>query len=181
MASTEIQPVLPEPPNDEEKYTYVDRQLPYLTAVMTLGFVAATTSQLWFEVTTGWWLFAVFTFACVMSFGIALPLSFMGRGFDLELHNERVRRWRPTRYPDVDVFLPICNEPIEVLRNTWAGVLKLMHAYPGSVIRQASWTTAQIRDAGGSRPRVGLRLPHTAGQGRAQEERQPPIWVRQHV
>ena len=60
-----IQPVLPEAPNDLEKYTYVDRELPYLTAVMTLGFVAATTSQLWFEVTTGWWLFGVFTFAPV--------------------------------------------------------------------------------------------------------------------
>ena len=139
----ENQPVLPDPPNDEEKYTYIDRQLPYLAAVMTLGFVAATTSQIWFEVATGWWPFALFTFACVMSFGIALPLSFTGRGFDLERHNERVRGWQPTRYPDVDIFLPICNEPIEVLRNTWTGVLNLVHAYPGSV-------SANVLDDGAS-------------------------------
>ena len=25
----ENKPVLPDPPNDEEKYTYIDRQLPY--------------------------------------------------------------------------------------------------------------------------------------------------------
>ena len=139
----ENKPVLPDPPNDEEKYTYIDRQLPYLAAVMTLGFVAATTSQIWFELATGWWPFALFTLACVMSFGIALPLSFTGRGFDLERHNERVREWQPTRYPDVDIFLPICNEPIEVLRNTWTGVLKLIRAYPGSV-------TAHVLDDGAS-------------------------------
>ena len=86
---------------------------------MVLGFVAATTSQVWFEVTSGWWPFGVFTFACAMSFGIALPLSFTGRGFDLGAHRNRVRAWQPVNYPNVDIFLPICNEPIEVLRNTW--------------------------------------------------------------
>ena len=37
-------------------------------------------------------------------------------------------------YPDVDIFLPICNEPIEILQNTWTGVFELVHAYPGSAI-----------------------------------------------
>jgi len=132
-STPESQLVLPKPPNDHEKYSYIDRHLPYLAIVTTLGFVAATTSQLWFEVTSGWWPFALFTFVCAMSFGIALPLSFTGRGFDIERHNERIRGWQPTGYPDVDVFLPICNEPIEVLRNTWAGLLELIGAYPGSV------------------------------------------------
>ena len=54
--------VLPERPNDTEKYTYIERHLPYLAAVMTIGFVAATSSQIWFEVTSGWWPFAIFTF-----------------------------------------------------------------------------------------------------------------------
>ena len=31
----------------------------------------------------------------------------------------------------MDIFLPICGEPIEVLRNTWTGVFELIHAYPG--------------------------------------------------
>ena len=78
-----------------ERYIYIDRQLPYLVMIMMLGFAAGTASQIWFEFHTGWWPFALFTFAGVMSFGLSLPLSFTGRGFDIALHEARVRGWRP--------------------------------------------------------------------------------------
>jgi cellulose synthase (UDP-forming) len=125
--------ILPAPPDDTEKYSYIDRQLPYLAIVMMIGFVSATLSQLWFEAASGWWPFAIFTFVGMISFGFSLPLSFVGRGFDLDLHNARVRSWQPRRYPHVDIFLPICGEPIAVLANTWAGVRELMYYYPGVV------------------------------------------------
>lgn len=125
--------VLPPPPTDIEKYCYVDRKLPYLATIMAIGFVAATVSQIWFEITTGWWGFAVFTLASTMSFGLALPLSFLGQGFDLVAHSARVATWEPAHYPEVDIFLPICNEPLSVLRNTWRGVAELARSYPGVV------------------------------------------------
>jgi cellulose synthase/poly-beta-1,6-N-acetylglucosamine synthase-like glycosyltransferase len=128
-----IKIVLPEPPSDTDRYIYIDRQLPYLVMIMVLGFTAGTASQIWFEFHTGWWPFALFTFAGVMSFGLSLPLSFAGRGFDIALHETRVRSWRPSEYPTVDIFLPICNEPIEILQNTWTGVYGLVRAYPGFV------------------------------------------------
>jgi cellulose synthase (UDP-forming) len=31
----------------------------------------------------------------------------------------------------VDIYLPICGEPIELLRNTWTAVLGLIEDYPG--------------------------------------------------
>lgn len=34
-------------------------------------------------------------------------------------------------YPDIDIFLPICGENIETLRNTWSAVLSL--GYPGKI------------------------------------------------
>ena len=34
--------ILPAPPDDPEKYTYIDRQLPYLAVIMVIGSVAAT-------------------------------------------------------------------------------------------------------------------------------------------
>ncbi len=123
--------VLPPPPNDREKYSYVERRLPYLAVTMSIGFVTATISQGWFEVTSGWWPFAIFTLVVVASFSLALPFSFVGPGFDIEQHIERVGTWRPERYPDVDIFLPICNEPLAVLENTWHGVRALVNAYPG--------------------------------------------------
>lgn len=123
--------VLPVPPDDDEKYIYIKRNLGYLTVVVTLGFVAATASQLWFEYSSGMWPFMIFTAVGVASFGLSLPLSFAGRGFDLPAHQRRVGAWAPDIYPDVDIFLPVCGEPLEVLRNTWAGVWVLVRAYPG--------------------------------------------------
>lgn len=126
--------ILPEPPSDAEKYIYIRRNLPYLASVMATGFVASTASQIWFEDKSGLWPFAIFTFATVMSFGLSLPLSFTGGGFDLARHQARVSSWRPRSHPRVDIYLPVCNEAIEVLHNTWTGVFELVQAYPGEAV-----------------------------------------------
>ena len=63
---------------------------------------------------------------------IGLPVNFTGRGFDLAAHQARILAWRPPSYPDVDIFLPICGEPVEVLRNTWAAVSDAGRELPGS-------------------------------------------------
>jgi cellulose synthase/poly-beta-1,6-N-acetylglucosamine synthase-like glycosyltransferase len=123
--------VLPAPPDDHEKYAYINRNLGYLVVVVTLGFITATISQVWFEFASGMWPFALFTAVGVVSFGLSLPLSFAGRGFDLAAHQRRVTAWAPDIYPDVDIYLPVCGEPLEVLRNTWAGVWHLVQDYPG--------------------------------------------------
>jgi cellulose synthase (UDP-forming) len=122
---------LPAPPDDQEKYRYAERHLPYLTVVLAFCFLAATASQIWFETQPYMWPFGIFTAVCLLAFGVTLPLSFTGRGFDWPAHEQRVRAWRPGRYPDVDIYLPICGEPPGVLRNTWSAVFELCHAYPG--------------------------------------------------
>ena len=63
------------------------------------------------------------------------------RGFDLEAHRELVASWRPSRYPSLDVFLPVCGEPLAVLHNTWTHVFELIRAYPGTA-------TAYVLDDG---------------------------------
>jgi cellulose synthase/poly-beta-1,6-N-acetylglucosamine synthase-like glycosyltransferase len=123
--------VIPAPPRDDEKYLYIDRKLPYLATVMTAGFACATVSQGWFETSSGMWPFALFTLAAVMSFGLSLPLSFTGRGFSLPAHKAKIAAWCPRSYPVVDIYLPVCGEPVEVLRNTWENVLAMVRAYPG--------------------------------------------------
>ena len=39
-------------------------------------------------------------------------------------HEVRVMTYEPEHWPSVDVYLPICGEPIEVLRNTWTAVVR---------------------------------------------------------
>jgi len=131
---TAAAPVIPAPPDDQEKYRYLERNLPYLTTVMTLGFLAATSSQAWFEFSSGWWPFGIFTLTAACSFGLSLPFSFTGRGFDIDTHVLRVTAWQPRRYPLVDIYLPVCGEPVEILRNTWENVLRMAAAYPGNAV-----------------------------------------------
>jgi cellulose synthase (UDP-forming) len=123
--------IVPQAPDDTEKYAYDWRSLPYLTTILSIAFCSAMGSQIWFEANADAWPLAPFTAIGVIAFAFSLPLCFCGRGYDIQGHVLRVRGWQPVAWPDVDVFLPVCGEPIEVLRNTWAGVFELVHAYPG--------------------------------------------------
>jgi cellulose synthase/poly-beta-1,6-N-acetylglucosamine synthase-like glycosyltransferase len=123
---------LPAPPDDTEKYSYLERDLPYLATVLFIGAGCLTFSQLRFELTAPWaWPFALFT-ACYVSYQlVSLPVNFTGRGFNLARHQALISAWRPDRYPVVDIYLPICGEPMDVLANTWQAVSALVASYPG--------------------------------------------------
>jgi cellulose synthase (UDP-forming) len=124
-------PVVPQPPDDDEKYCYDWRSLPYLATILVIAFLSAMGSQVWFEIHDRAWPLSGFTLLGLAAFAFSMPLSFTGRGYDLEQHVFLVRSWRPAAWPDVDIYLPICGEPIELLRNTWIGVFELVRAYPG--------------------------------------------------
>jgi hypothetical protein len=126
--------VLPDPPDDAEKHSYGSRSLPYLTIALVISLVFTLTAQALFEIRNLAiaWPFTIYTSLYFLYQLISLPINFTGRGFDLAAHVARVAAWRPARYPSVDIFLPVCGEPMEVLRNTWAGVFELVHEYPGT-------------------------------------------------
>jgi cellulose synthase (UDP-forming) len=126
--------VLPRPPGDHEKYSYIQRNLPYLTLTLAISASCLILSQIRFEMHEPVpWPFLAFTTTYVIYQAISLPVNFTGRGFDLTAHRARIRAWRPLKYPTVDIYLPICGEPIEVLRNTWEAVFELVAAYPGLI------------------------------------------------
>jgi cellulose synthase (UDP-forming) len=124
--------VAPTPPDDEEKYSYVQRNLPYLTTVILIGSSCLIISQVRFEVHDLVLLpFLAFTAIFVLYQAASLPVNFAGAGFDLAAHQARIQSWHPSSYPDVDIYLPICGEPIELLRNTWTAAAHLIEHYEG--------------------------------------------------
>ena len=124
--------VLPPPPDDNEKYAYTHRNLPYLTTSLVIGASCLIISQIRFEAHAPVpWPFMIFTATYIIYQAISLPVNFTGRGFDLAAHQARIRAWRPLRYPSVDIYLPICGEPTEMLRNTWQAVSELIAGYGG--------------------------------------------------
>lgn len=124
--------VVPSPPDDHEKYSYVDRNLTYLATILILGAGCLIISQLRFEThDLALWPFMVFTVTYIAYQAISIPVNFTGAGFDLVAHQARVSGWSPPCYPSVDIFLPVCGEPIEVLDNTWKAVSELVSSYQG--------------------------------------------------
>jgi cellulose synthase (UDP-forming) len=129
--------VLPRPPDSEEKQSYAWRSLPLLATALAISALCVIIAQVWFEVRyvtvlpAAVAVFGAYTLAYCVYQVVSLPVNFAGRSFDLAVHQSFVEAWHPRRYPSVDIFLPICGEPIEVLRNTWIGVFELVQAYPG--------------------------------------------------
>jgi cellulose synthase (UDP-forming) len=100
------------------------------------SFGALLVSQIRF-VSTLWMLFVVFGPMLIFTtlyYLLSLCVNFTARGFDMARHQALVNSWRPACYPSLDIFLPICGEHPDVLRNTWAHVRDLAAAYPGEVI-----------------------------------------------
>lgn len=128
-------PVLPVPPDDVEKYEYLNRALPYLAAWLIVGFLFLAASQVITEIRIRPALIlAPFTALYAVYQLMSLPINFTGRSFSLSAHRRKVTSWNPRRYPDVDIYLPICGEDLEILENTWRAVAKLIRAYPGRAI-----------------------------------------------
>jgi cellulose synthase/poly-beta-1,6-N-acetylglucosamine synthase-like glycosyltransferase len=127
-------PVLPRPPRDSEKYTYVRRHLWVLTVCSAVSFPPLVFSQVRMVVDSSWFLiYAPFAAFGTFCFLLSLVADGMSLPFDLAEHKRIVAGWMPLWYPSVDVFLPVCGEPFEVLQNTWTHVAKLRRQYKGQV------------------------------------------------
>jgi cellulose synthase (UDP-forming) len=124
--------VLPVPPHDTEKLAYVRRHAWVLTLCSVLTFPPLVFSQVRLFIDSPWFLlYAPFMILGTLTFAVSLLADGFGAGFDLGEHRRIVAGWRPWNYPSVDVFLPTCGEPIELLRNSWTYVAELRAAYRG--------------------------------------------------
>jgi cellulose synthase (UDP-forming) len=134
---------LPAAPDDAEKASYGDRNIALIIRASAASFGALLLSQARFVFlnSTFTWIFLPFVAFTIAYYLISMVVNVGTRGFDLAAHRELVASWRPSRYPTLDVFLPICGEPLGVLHNTWSHVFELVRAYPGTA-------TAYVLDDG---------------------------------
>jgi cellulose synthase (UDP-forming) len=122
----------PAPPSNIEMTGYADRNTALIARASLASFGALLISQYKF-VRQDLPLLAlspliIFT---LVYWVISLCVNFGTRGFDMAAHRQLVRSWRPARHPSIDVFLPVCGEPLKVLHNTWTNVFELVQRYPG--------------------------------------------------
>ena len=124
---------MPSPPDVQEKYCYVQRHLWVLVCCSVVSFGCLALSQLRLAQSTPWmWLFLPFLLFTILYYLISLSVNAFSRDFDLRAHRRLRASWRPAVYPNVDVFLPVCGEPLDVIKNTWAHVARDGAVLPGS-------------------------------------------------
>ena len=127
--------VLPVPPDDEEKFRYIRHDSWILSVCALASCPLLVYSQFMLVGHYHWFLFFV-PFVFLGALFLALPVftDGMGKRFDVDEHKRLVANWQPERYPSVDVFLPVCGEPLPILRNTWIRVARLISHYQGTAI-----------------------------------------------
>jgi len=125
------------PPNQEEMYCYSKRHKWWIIIPSLLSFIGLCASQMKFasDAPWLWWLFPFAVFA-LLYYVVSLSVNIFTPDFDIEHHKFSVERWQRDRFidgmwPSADIFLPICGEPVIVLRNTWKLVLEMCKTYPG--------------------------------------------------
>ena len=134
---------VPDAPTDSEKTGYADRNLTQIIHTSLASFGALLISQVRFVFLSPalTWFFLPFVAFTIAYYVISLCVNVRTRGFDEAAHRELVASWSPFFYPSLDVFLPVCGEPLAVLYNTWVHVSELIQAYPGT-------STAYVLDDG---------------------------------
>lgn len=143
---------LPLPPTRLEKLTYLSTPqhrwvfgasaVAFLGVAVSMGGLAMhSPATILFFVPVALWL---------VEQAVSLRTSTFSRLVTLRTHRRVVGGWRPAAYPGVDVFLPTCGEPVDVLENTYAHVARLV--YRGSI------TVYVLDDAG--RPEVAELARH---------------------
>ena len=126
-------PLLPVPPGEAEKASYSDRNIALILRASLFSFGALLISQARFIITAPPLLiFAPLLAFTVVYYLISLFVNVGTRGFDMAAHRALVNAWHPVPYPSLDIFLPVCGEPVEILHNTWRYVAELVRCYPGA-------------------------------------------------
>lgn len=107
----------------------------YIISIITWFIVGASYFYVFRDNGLFWIFFAPVVLYIVAYNVLSKVIMLHFKKFDLVYHNQLKSYWNNLKeYPSVDVFLPICGESHDTLRNTWEGVRQLVYNYPGAII-----------------------------------------------
>ena len=120
--------ILPSAPTDHEKTMYLKTNRAGLYSFGVFSFLSLSAGMWLFVVSAVqfYWFGAV---VCLLQayLCVSYVVSIFGKDFDFKAHEENIERYpiNPETAPTVDIYLPCCKEPLEVLENTYKHVQKL--------------------------------------------------------
>jgi cellulose synthase (UDP-forming) len=128
---------IPRHNNPDEKYSYLLHWQEALTYFSLFSFIGVTYSSFkYFSTAPILYFFYPFFAFSVIYYLISFFIQGFGEHFDFGLHRRILKKWHRKEqiFPTVDVFLPICGEDINIIRNTWLGVAQNKKEYEGEVV-----------------------------------------------
>lgn len=118
---------MPKPPSDKELTLYQNPNKIFLysfgifsTALLITGGFLFATQRPWL----GFWWFSAFVTLNAFYLGVSYLVGLMAKPFQVENHWNLVRDNKDF-LPSVDVYLPTCGEPLEILANAYNYVSQL--------------------------------------------------------
>jgi len=125
---TEEPPViLPSAPNDQEKYSYVETNRMGVIPSQIISVLSRLATTLTVDRFAKIFIsFAVWNTILGLSTTILNTLSYK---FDIARHRKLLKTYSITTKsaPTVDIYLPVCREPLEIIENTWRHVARLQY------------------------------------------------------
>jgi len=117
---------LPAPPDDDELYWYFGPQRRWVLLCSALSFVFTAITLFLFSLRTpALWVFLIVLALNLVGLLFSLADGQRQRRLTRAGHEVLIRAWSPERAPSVDVFLPTCGEPLDVLCNAYHHVARV--------------------------------------------------------
>lgn len=114
--------MLPKPPTDKEKHLYTDQNKWLVYTWALISYAALVIGMYFFTTTiTIWW--SPILILTIVYLGLSYIVGVFGKKWDHAAHVWKITNhwlnWTEKPYPTIDVFLPSCGEPVEVIENTF--------------------------------------------------------------
>ncbi|KAJ7256338.1 nucleotide-diphospho-sugar transferase [Mycena rebaudengoi] len=122
--------VLPFPPTIEEKYVYAQTRRIPLYIFGSLSFMSVSVGMWFFSFSSNqFYWFAALGIVVQLYLLISYGVGYTGKDYNIEKHKKTIAEYAtsPGDDPSVDILLPVCKEPLEILENTWKYVAKLSY------------------------------------------------------
>ncbi|MFI9328604.1 glycosyltransferase family 2 protein [Kitasatospora sp. NPDC052868] len=117
---------LPQPPSDQELYWYFGPQRRWVLICTSLAFVFTAATMFTFSLRTpALWGFLAVLGLNVVALALSSVNSLRQRRLTRQSHEVLVNAWNPGTLPTVDLYLPTCGEPLDVLENAYRAVREL--------------------------------------------------------
>lgn len=113
---------LPRPPSDAQKYSYLKQNKALFYGWGLVSFLCLLAGMVVFTFNHQYvWLYGLYAAIVAVYLGVSYWIGIFGKPFNFARHS-----WRDLDMDrSVDVYLPSCGEPLEVLKNTYHWVRQL--------------------------------------------------------